>query len=239
MAKILVVDDEPDLLELICIGLRGKGYTVQACTGGADAMAMLRAYQFDVVVLDWMMPGITGIEVLRSYRQQGGKSPVILLTAKAFVDDKEKALDSGADDYLTKPFDMKELAARIRALLRRPAELQGNIICVGDLRIDVATCTVTVGDEEIVIRPRVMDLLFFLARHPNQTFTADALLKRVWLDDSAVSLNSVRAHIKLLRQSLGRQTADRVLRTVRGRGYMIVDNKQAELATRSSRRPRG
>lgn len=187
---------------------------------------MLRAYQFDIVVLDWMMPNITGLEVLRTYRKQGGKSPVILLTAKAFVDDKEKALDAGADDYMTKPFDMKELAARIRALLRRPTELQGNIIRVGELQINAATCTVTIGSEEIVLRPRVMDLLFFLARHPNQTFTADSLLKRVWLDESTVTLNSVRTHIKLLRQALGRTTSDRVLRTVRGRGYMIVDTEQ-------------
>lgn len=226
MAKILVVEDEPDLLELICIGLSAQGHAVQRCTGGADAIAMLRAYQFDIVVLDWMMPNITGLEVLRTYRKQGGKSPVILLTAKAFVDDKEKALDAGADDYMTKPFDMKELAARIRALLRRPTELQGNIIRVGELQINAATCTVTIGSEEIVLRPRVMDLLFFLARHPNQTFTADSLLKRVWLDESTVTLNSVRTHIKLLRQALGRTTSDRVLRTVRGRGYMIVDTEQ-------------
>lgn len=227
MAKILIVDDEPDLLELIRIGLTAQGHNVQPCAGGSEAIGMLRVYQYDLIVLDWMMPKVTGLDVLRSYRSHGGKAPVVLLTAKAFVDDKEDALDAGADDYLTKPFDMKELAARIRALLRRPAELQGNIISVDDLELNLTTCTVTKGGAEIMLRPKVTDLLFFLARHPNKPFTAESLLKRVWMDDSTASLDSVRTHIKLLRQSLGKATADKIVRTVRGRGYMLVNSGTA------------
>ena len=221
MAKILVVEDDPDLLNLISQALTARGYQIQLCQGGDEALGMLRVYKFDLVVLDWMMPEITGIEVCKRFRQMGGKTPILMLTAKASVDDKELGLDAGADDYLTKPFDNKELAARVRALLRRPANLAATVMEFGHVKLDPASCQVFKNGELIHVRPKVYDLLEFFMRHPDQVFSAEALLQRVWIDDSAASHDTIRTHIKLLRKSLKQSGCPDLIETVRGKGYML------------------
>ena len=226
MAKILVVEDDPDLLELVNMALSSRGHNLQLCSGGREALDMLNVYKFDLIILDWMMPEVTGLDVLRHYRGAGGRVPILMLTAKATADDKETGLDSGADDYLTKPFDVKELAARVRALLRRPEGMVSTVLSAGKVEIDPASCRVTMGGEEIHLRPKVYDLLEFLMRHANQLFTAEALMERVWLDDSTASPDTVRTHIKLLRKALGEKGAPQLVKTVRGKGYMLDDGSR-------------
>jgi len=221
MAKILVVEDDPDLLNLIGMALTSRGYQVQKCSGGDEALGMLRVYKFDLIILDWMMPDITGVEVCRQYRERGGKVPILMLTAKAKVSDKEVGLDSGADDYLTKPFDNNELAARIRALLRRPPEMTGTTMQYGHIKIDPASCKVYKSDQEIHVRPKVYDLLEFFMRHPGQVFTAEALLARVWMDEASASPDTIRTHIKLLRKSIKEPDKPDLIETIRGKGYML------------------
>ncbi|MBS2006358.1 MAG: response regulator transcription factor [Cyanobacteria bacterium SZAS TMP-1] len=226
MAKILLVEDDVALAEVTKFGLESQGHIVQVTPDGNQALDNLRINKYDLVVLDWMMPVVTGIEVLQAYRKTGGKTPVLMLTAKARLDDKEEGLDAGADDYLTKPFEHRELQARIRALLRRPTSLANMILTVDDITLDPATCVVTRAGKEIKLRPKVYSLLEFLMRHPNQVFSAEAILERVWLDDAMVSTDTVRAHFKLLRKSLG-LTEDTIIRTVRNRGYMLVTDKDS------------
>ncbi len=221
MAKILLVEDDAALAEVTKFGLESQGHMVQIATNGDDALVNLRVNKYDLVVLDWMMPDLTGIEVLQGYRGQGGKTPVLMLTAKTRLEDKEAGLDAGADDYLTKPFEHRELQARVRALLRRPTSLANTVLTVNGITLDPATCQVTKDGEAIKLRPKVYSLLEFLMRHQNQVFSADAILERVWLDDAMVSTDTVRAHFKLLRKSLGIKEGS-IIKTVRNRGYMLV-----------------
>ncbi len=225
MSKILLVEDELDLLELTAIALSARGYSVQKCSSGDEALGMLRVYKFDLVILDWMMPDITGIELLKYYRDMGGNLPVLMLTAKASAEDKELGLDSGADDYLTKPFEIKELAARVRALLRRPSSVSSTLLEFGNIRIDPASCRVEKAGVEIHLRPKVYDLLIFFMRHPDQVFTAEALIERVWMDDSTASPDTVRTHIKLVRQSVHMDGAPQLIETIRGKGYILKSGK--------------
>lgn len=226
MAKILLVEDDDALAEVTKFGLESQGHMVQTAPNGNDALDNLRVNKYDLVILDWMMPERTGIEVLERYRSQGGKTPVLMLTAKTLLDDKEKGLDSGADDFLTKPFEHRELQARVRALLRRPTSMAASVLKVADITLDPASCVVTKAGQELKLRPKVYSLLEFLMRHPNQVYSADAILERVWLDDAMVSTDTVRAHFKLLRKSLGIKEGQ-IVKTVRNRGYMLVTGESA------------
>ncbi len=227
MSKILLVEDELDLLELTSIALSARGYRVHKCNSGDEALGILRVFKFDLIILDWMMPEITGLEVLKQYREMGGNLPVLMLTAKASADDKELGLDSGADDYLTKPFEIKELSARVRALLRRPANVSNTVLESGNIRIDPASCRVEKSGTEIHLRPKVYDLLTFFMRHPDQVFTAEALMERVWMDDSTASPDTVRTHIKLARQSVHENGVPDLIETIRGKGYILRSGKSS------------
>lgn len=222
MAKILVVEDDADLREILTFRLVGSGHTVHPVESGKEALPALRVNKYDLIILDWMMPEVDGMDVLKEFRELGGQTPVLMLTAKSWVDDKERALDSGADDYLTKPFDFKELMARVRALLRRPSGTVANVVHTAGIELDPVSCRVTKGGVEVHLRPKVYAILEFLMRHPNQLFTAEALLTRIWLDDSLATVDTIRTHMKLLRRSLELKEGE-LIRTVRHKGYMLVD----------------
>jgi len=221
MAKILLVEDEEDLSQLIGEWLKGEHHTVETVANGEDALDRLRFYKYDIVVLDWILPKATGLEVCKQYRSSGGTTPILLLTAKKHVDEKEAGLDAGADDYLTKPFEMKELSARIRALLRRPQAFSGSKLQVGDLSLEPNTFKVMRGTDEINLLPKEFALLEFLMRHPNQVFSAEALLDRVWSSDSEASPETIRTYIKRLRKKVDVEGKASILSTVHGVGYKL------------------
>lgn len=223
MAKILLVEDDADLTEVLRFTLSNKGHSVKTLSGGKDALLLLRAYKYDLIILDWMMPDVSGIDVLKGFRENGGKTPVLMLTAKTTVDDKEKALDLGADDYLTKPFHSRELLARVRALLRRPQSMAQTILKAGTLELDPVSCTVLKDGKQLKLRPKVYSMLEFFMRHPNQVFSAEAIMERVWMDDASASPDTVRTHIKLLRRSIDSAASDEesLIQNVRNRGYLM------------------
>ncbi len=227
MAKILLIEDDVDLAEILSFTLSSKGHSVQKILNSEDALPALNVYKFDLLILDWMMPKISGIQILKEFRESGGKIPVLMLTAKSSVDDKETGLDAGADDYLTKPFHTKELLARVRALLRRPQSLSSLLLQAGDISLDPVSCQVKKAGQELHLRPKVYSLLEFFMRHPDQVFSSDAILERVWMDDSLASAETVRTHIKLLRKAIGEQTEDSLIKNIRNRGYILPADKMA------------
>ncbi len=220
MAKILLVDDERYILDMLRATLESKGHVAQCVSGGKQALEHLRVYQYDLIVMDWMMPEITGIEVLRRFRSEmHGKTPVLLLTAKTSIDEKEEGLDTGADDYLTKPVDAREMLARVRALLRRPQSLSHTVLKAGLLELDPALCLVKKDGESLRVSPKVYSLLEFFMRHPNQVFEPQTILERVWPDDSSASYETLRTHIKLLRRAIDDDDEESKLENLRNLGY--------------------
>lgn len=200
LAKILLVEDDIDLAVTISDGLSAERHTVETFHDGLDGEATLKMTEYDVIVLDWDLPGMTGIELLRKFRSSGGSTPVIMLTGKGEMAEKEQGLDSGADDYITKPFNLKELAARIRSVLRRPPLLQSNELHYGNLSLDPAKFRVTRGGEELRLLPRDFALLEFLMRHPSEVFSVDTLLARVWQYDSDATPEGLRVAIRRIRK---------------------------------------
>lgn len=221
MSKLLIVEDDQDLLVLIRDLMKREGHIVDLARNGTEAEAALKIYVYDLVILDWMLPDVAGIDVCKQYRAKGGLANILMLTGKKAVEDKEAGLDAGADDYLTKPFHPKELSARVRALLRRPKQIAGAQIAIGDLKLDTRTSQVSRNGQSIPLVPKEYSLLEFLCRHKNQSFTAEAILERVWGSDSAASIDTVRTHIKTLRRKIDGDGSDSMIRTVRGQGYKI------------------
>ncbi|MFD8250309.1 response regulator [Nocardia sp. NPDC059691] len=217
--RILVVDDEMTIAESVAARLRAEGYTVDLAHDGPSAVAAAEAVGPDLVVLDVMLPGFDGLEVCRRI-QARRPVPVLMLTARAEETDQLVGLGVGADDYLTKPFSLRVLAARVHALLRRldrAADRDGATILVGDLRIDVDQRRVWRGDVEALLTPLEFDLLARLARRPRAVLARERLLEDVWDWSDAAGTRAVDSHIKALRRKLG---AD-LIRTVRGVGYAL------------------
>ncbi|MCC7531608.1 MAG: response regulator transcription factor [Candidatus Melainabacteria bacterium] len=200
MAKILLVEDDEDLAETISDSLSDEHHTVETFHDGLDGRNTLKMNEYEVIILDWDLPGMTGIDILKKYRADGGTTPVIMLTGKGELAEKEQGLDSGADDYLTKPFHLKELAARVRSLLRRPPLLQSNVLSHGNLVLDPSNYKISRGEKELRLLPRDFALLEFLMRHPNEIFSADVLLARVWHYDSDATPEGLRVAIRRIRK---------------------------------------
>src|SRR6516162_4027150 len=223
MAKILLVEDDSDLSNLIVNVLGVERHTVDTVGDGQTAIAQLRLSKYDVIILDWMLPGVSGMEVCKEFRGKGGATPILILTSKSSPEEKETGLDAGADDYLTKPFNAKELAARIRALLRRPQIVSAKTLTVGAVTLDPKTVKVYKNGEEIHLLPKEFSLLELFMRYPNQVFSGDALLERVWAAESSASLDTVRTYIKTLRKKIDTDVNTSLIRTVHGVGY-CMDN---------------
>ena len=214
-----MVDDDPALSEMLGIMLRGEGFEPSFCAHGDSAMSAFRATRPDLVLLDLMLPGRDGIEVCRQIRAESGV-PVIMLTAKTDTVDIVLGLESGADDYLTKPFKTKELVARVRARMRRTDQQISELLTVGDLNIDVAAHSVTRDGDPISLTPLEFDLLVALARRPWQVFSRELLLEQVWGYRHAADTRLVNVHVQRLRSKIERdpERPDIVV-TVRGVGY--------------------
>ncbi|HEY9785855.1 MAG TPA: response regulator transcription factor [Candidatus Obscuribacterales bacterium] len=223
MAKILIVEDDLDLRSIVEDWLKHEHHTVECATKGDEALDLLKVYPYDLIILDWELPNLSGIEILKAFRGCGGRTPILMLTGKGELDNKETGLDTGADDYLTKPFHMKELSARIRALLRRPASAVENVLKVGDLTLNPKTYAVTKGGADIKLLPKEFALLEFFMRYPNQVFSAEALLDRVWRSESDVAPETVRTCIKRLRKKLNAESEDSIIQTLHGVGYKLYN----------------
>lgn len=221
MAKVLVVEDDVSLGKMVRDWLALEHHQTEVVTDGAEAKEMLKVYKFDVIVLDWELPNLSGIEILKDFRSRGGLTPVLILTGKGSIIEKEAGFDAGADDYLTKPFHGKELTARLRALLRRPEGYSGDILKAGQLQLDRANYRVTRGDDEIKLLPKEFALLEFLMRHQNRVFAPEALLNRVWESDSEATVDALTTCIKRLRKKIDVEGQPSVIRTVHGVGYKL------------------
>lgn len=220
--RVLVAEDDDPLRSVLERGLREHGYAVDAVADGDQAVAHLRAYDYEVVVLDWRMPKRTGIEVLRGMRQQGDRTPTLMLTARDATVDRVTGLNLGADDYLVKPFEFSELVARLQALQRRPALALVPQIVRGDLHVDTVTREVTKNGERVILTATEFGLLELLARRSPGVVTRRNIAVQIWDNEAdAVGSNTIDVHVARLRAKLGRDGTG--IETVRGTGYRLVE----------------
>ena len=218
--RILVVDDDPHILSFLKRGLVYEGYTVDTASNGAEALAKARENEPDLVILDIMMPGIDGIEVCKRFRQVSAV-PILMLTAKGTVADRVVGLDSGADDYLVKPFAFDELLARMRALLRRRQPRDRELLRFNDLSLDTAAREVKRGDEIIELTSQEFDLLELFIRHPRQVLNRDVIYEKVWGYDFGGESNVIEVYVRYLRSKLEASGKPRLIHTIRGVGYVL------------------
>jgi two-component system, OmpR family, response regulator len=219
--RILVVEDEVKMARLIRRGLREEGMSVDVTERGEDALWMAGSTEYDAIVLDVMLPGIDGFETCRRLRDDGVWSPVLLLTARDAVEDRVAGLDGGADDYLTKPFSLAELLARLRALARRGAVERPVVLEVGDLRLDPATHQVWRGDTEISLSAKEFSLLEAFMRRPGELLSRFQLLEHAWDYEYENRSNVVDVYVRYLREKIDRPFGADSIETVRGAGYRL------------------
>ncbi len=225
-AKILIVEDEPAIQTLIAVNLRRAGHEVMTALDAEDAGRQIRETMPDLVLLDWMLPGISGIEFARRLRAdpRTREVPIIMLTARGEERDKVQGLETGADDYITKPFSPRELQARIQAVLRRRLpQTTDDPVVMGDLRLDPATHRVLARGEAVVLGPTEFRLLHFLMTHPERVHSRAQLLDQVWGDHVFVEERTVDVHIRRLRAALEASNLDSLIQTVRGSGYRFSE----------------
>lgn len=239
-ARILVVEDERPLQQLLAYNLRAAGYEPVQAYDGEEAVLLIEEQAPDLVVLDWMLPGLSGLELCRRLRRRPATAhlPIVMLTARAEEADRLRGLETGADDYVVKPFSTAELLARIRAVLRRarPA-LGGEVLAFHDLRMDIAAHRVFRGDREVHLSPIEYRLLRHLLQHPGRVFTRVQLLDRVWGTEAEVELRTVDATVRRLRRALNANGEPDLVRTVRAEGYAL-DLPAAAGGGRADRSPR-
>ena len=225
-ASLLVVEDEPAMREMVAGNLREAGYEVREAEDAASAWKALMASRVDLVLLDWMLPGSSGYEFLRRLRREGGPAerevPVILVTARAEEPDRVRGLDAGADDYVVKPFSPRELRARVRALLRRAADVRADRIEAGGLVIDRESCRVMARGSEVGLGPTEFRLLHFLASHPDRVWSRAQILDNAWGHDVFIEERTVDVQIRRIRKALAPHGIDGYIRTARGFGYRFA-----------------
>ncbi|HWK25087.1 MAG TPA: response regulator transcription factor [Solirubrobacter sp.] len=226
MTRVLIVDDEPAVRAALDRALRLDGYEVGLAADGGEALDQLADTHHDAVILDVMMPGVDGLEVCRRLRSAGDRTPVLMLTARDAVDDRVAGLDAGADDYLVKPFALKELKARLRALLRRaeaPGEENGDVLRFADLTLDRGAWEASRGDRKLELSRTEFQLLALFLDHPRQVLTRSQIFERVWGYDFGSSSNSLGVYMGYLRRKTEEGGEPRLLHTVRGVGYVLRD----------------
>jgi two-component system response regulator MprA len=212
--RILIIEDDQAILKLLQRGLAYEGYTVDVATDGRAGLNLARDHAPDLVILDWMLPGMDGLEVCHRLRM-GGKMPILMLTAKDTIQDRVQGLDAGADDYMIKPFNLDELLARVRALLRRTQPERVQVLKFADLTLDTGT------REAIPLTAKEYELLELFLRHPKQVLTREVIFDRVWGYDFGGESNVLEVYIRYLRQKLEQDGEQRLIHTVRGVGYVM------------------
>lgn len=221
--KILVVEDEHLIATSIKKGLEQEHYTVDISFDGTDGYDLASTGDYDVILLDLMLPGMDGLSICQKLRGENNHTPILMLTAKNQIEDKIKGLNSGADDYLTKPFAFEELLARVRALGRRPHQSVGKILTVGDLSLDTTTYQIKRGNQEIRLSDKEYSLLECLMRHSGQILNKDQLIQYVWSYESDILPNTIEVYIRNLRQKIDNPFKKKLIQTIRGFGYKVSE----------------
>jgi DNA-binding response OmpR family regulator len=221
MAKILIADDDPNQADAIADVLKRDFHTIEVVNEGKEALERLKLYHYDLAILDWQMPELAGIDVVHKFRMSGGKTPVLMLTGKSQISDKIEGLDTGADDYLTKPFRADELAAHVRALLRRPEVFVSTTLSLGNLVLTTNNMKVAIDGKELALSPLEMKVMELLLKHPNEVVTQNMLLERVWSSEADATSAAVYTCIKALRKKLQGNENTPALSTVYGVGYRL------------------
>ena len=218
--RVLVVEDEAEIADFLVRGLREEGFTVERAADGQDGWHRLSTETWDVILLDWWLPGTDGLTLLHRYRQAGGITPVLFLTARDAVSDRVRGLDGGADDYLCKPFAFEELLARVRSLVRRPDRRAGTVLTLGDVKVDLVTHRAERGGMRLELTAKEHALLVLFLRHPGQVLTRTRIYEQVWDERYDGVSNTLEVHVMELRKKL-EADGPRLIRTVRGRGYVF------------------
>ena len=218
--KVLVVEDDAEIADFVVRGLREEGFTVESAANGDDGWHALEHGQWDVVLLDWWLPGPDGLTLLRRFRRAGHETPVLFLTARDSVSDKVRGLDSGADDYLCKPFDFEELLARVRALARRQAKAGVTVISHADVRVDLASHRAERAGHRLDLTAKEQALLVYLLRHPEEVLSRAQIYNHVWEETYDGHSNTLEFHVMELRRKLEAH-GPRLIHTLRGRGYRL------------------
>ena len=219
--RILIAEDEKDLNALLKKRLEEQSYSVDACFDGQEAIDYIACTEYDVIMLDIMMPKKSGLEVLKALRQKNRRTPVLLLTAKDSIEDRVIGLDAGADDYMVKPFAFEELLARIRVMLRKHSGQLSNLLRAGNLTMDLSSHTVTRGEQKIVLSAKEFALLRYLMMNQGNVLSRDQIEQHIWNYDYAVSSNMVDVYIRYLRKKIDDPFSSKLIHTVRGTGYVL------------------
>src|SRR5579885_3482187 len=225
--RVLLVEDETRIARFVAKGLREQAYAVDVASDGEEALYQVAVNTYDVVILDVMIPGPNGFEVCRRLRQTGHRMPVLMLTARDAVEDRIEGLDQGADDYLTKPFEFRELLARLRALLRRPNDLRPPRIIVGDLELDTASQTAKRGNRSIPLTAKEYALLEYFARNAGRVIGRSEIAEHVWDETFDPFSNLIEVYVNRLRRKLGDEGGKPLLQTRRGSGYVLCENESS------------
>jgi DNA-binding response OmpR family regulator len=219
--RILLVEDEPELSLVLQQGLERQGFAVDRATDGEQGLAFAQSVDYDAIILDRMLPRLDGLSVCRQLRQKGSAVGILMLTAKDAVEDRVDGLNAGADDYLVKPFDFKELLARVRALTRRHAPQKTNVLAAKDLTVNLDTGEVARAGRPLHLSRKEYMLLVFMLRHAGQLLTYERLLEHLWDLEGTPNVEVVRAHMKNLRKKIDEEAGSKLIRTVHGMGYRL------------------
>jgi len=225
--RLLVVEDERALNRVLTKHLKNKGYSVDSCENGPDALAYLEMADYDVVILDVMLPGVDGWEILSQIRRRNLNTSVIMLTALDSTEDKVRGLDGGADDYLTKPFALEELLARIRLVTRKRFGSRSNIFKLADLTVDCDSRTATRGEKEIILSAKEFSMLEYFITNPNKVLSREKILNHMWDYDYEGASNMVDVYIRHLRKKVDDGFDRKLIHTVRGVGYIMKEPKES------------
>lgn len=221
--RILIIEDDEGILRVIRRALTYEGYQVETALDGESGLSLAHEWRPDLIILDLMLPGMDGLEVTQRMRTEGN-NPILMLTAKDTINDRVQGLDAGADDYMTKPFELDELLARVRALLRRTQLERAPVLTFSDLSLDTSTRMATRKGRSIALTAKEYDLLELFMRHPRQVMTREMIFDRVWGYDFGGESNVLDVYIRYLRQKLENEGETRLIHTVRGVGYVMREN---------------
>jgi DNA-binding response OmpR family regulator len=221
MAKLLLIEDDKHLAGMILEWLRGQHHVVEVTHDGRDGFERLVCSEYDLAIIDWNLPGMEGPEICQEYRKNKGSAPIIMLTGRATIGEKVAGFDAGADDYLTKPFNMDELSVRIKALLRRGRQVGENVLTAHGLVLDPTKFSLTKNGLEVQLLPKEFALLEFFMRNPGTIFSNDALFRHVWRSDSEASETAIRTCVKRLRTKIDEADQPSVIETIPRVGYRL------------------